>query len=122
MAEAAPELIAQLPRDLAVHLQDQGLAVRLPPIRAGAPTADVILGGLTVASALVTLIQTPTALRQLAELMREWARRNPADVHLSVRSDRGSITLNLHEDSSTDDILAALRLLKGPKDTDHDTP
>lgn len=108
----ASKCLALLPIEVASELEAEGLATRLPVVRAGGGIyADLVITGIQVATVLVTFAQGPSAFEDISErLHRWWVRRQPGKVQVQVRGRNGTARLDLDASVHPEDVAALLRL------------
>jgi hypothetical protein len=98
MRDRADAVIVAVPFDAVSELEDQGLAFALPVLRGAALDAIVTVG--TDAATLVSLMQTPDAIRAFAAWVHARCARSGDSIELSVRS--GDRRVNLKVDGRID--------------------
>ena len=111
-AVMASKCLALLPIELASELEAEGLASRLPVVRAGGGIdADLVITGIQVATVLVTFAQAPSAFEDVSKrLYRWWVRRQPGKIQVEVRGRNGAARLELDASVDPEDLAALLRL------------
>ena len=112
MSNMDSKCLALVPAEVAAELEAEGLATRLPVVRAGGGIdADLVVTGIQVATVLVTFAQAPAALEDLAKrLHRWWSGRRPEKVLIQVRGRSGKAQLELDPSVAPEDVAALLRL------------
>ncbi|WP_327035108.1 hypothetical protein [Micromonospora ureilytica] len=108
----ASKCLALLPAEVATDLESDGLATRLPVVRAGGGIdAEVIVTGVQIATVLVTFAQAPSAFEDIAKRLHRWrAARQPGTVEVQVRGRNGMARLELNSSTDPKDVAALLRL------------
>ena len=87
--------LARLPAEIVSDLEADGLAARLPVVRAGGGIdADLIVTGFQIATILVTLAQAPSTSEDLSKRLHRWLTgRRPGKVQVEVRGRDGMARL-----------------------------
>jgi hypothetical protein len=116
-----PAVTVAVPADAVGELERAGLAYHRPVFRGAALDAVVTVG--MDASALVTLLQAPDAVRAFAAWVRGWNLRSGNSIELSAR--RGDRRVRLTVDGDVDvsvvaDFLASAFADQDSKDETHE--
>jgi hypothetical protein len=108
-------ILATLPTPIANDLIAKGFAHTVPRVRAGElMDVDLWIAFSQVAATVVTIVQTPSTVDQLIELVARTRRNRSASsgrIMLKARGSRGRIELSVDADTAGDDIVRVLRLL-----------
>jgi len=112
---APSKAIALLPSALVDSLVAEGIADRLPVVRSSGPISpDLIIGGMQVATVLVTFAQIPETFAYLSEAISRWRRKSGAgEVTLTVtaKGPRGKVSIELDQAVAVPDIEGVLKLV-----------
>jgi hypothetical protein len=106
------EYTAQIPADLALELQTDGLARPIPQVRSsGAFLADLMIV-VDGAAAIVTLLGTPIGTNSISERIVHWLRRPQSEsgvkILMRARGRHGRVEMEIDNSTDISDIAATI--------------
>jgi hypothetical protein len=113
-------ITATLPIDVSEELIATGNALPLPTTRTGFSIAEIVVTGMGVLTAVVTLDQASAALNDLVHRLTLWRRRTHLDrepvVSVDVEGPGGRITLKLTASTTNQDLAQVIALVLSKPD------
>jgi hypothetical protein len=116
----ATRITATLPIDISEELIATGNALPIPSTRTGFPIAEIVVTGMGVLTAVVTLDQASAALDDLVRRLTLWRRRTHLDrdpvVSVDAQGPGGRITLKLTASTTDQDLAHIIALVLSKPD------